>query len=144
MNETIRPQGTYDYDKLLIGGRWAAPAGERSLEVRSPHDQRLVGRTPEAEKADMDRAVAAAREAFDEGPWPRMTPAERAGVIARFAALHRPLAEEFAALTTAENGSALWFTRMLQNLVNDRTDDFLRLAADHPWEEELVDSSTGL
>jgi aldehyde dehydrogenase (NAD+) len=73
-----------------------------------------------------------------------MIPAERAGVIARFAALHRPLAEEFAALTTAENGSALWFTRMLQNLVNDRTDDFLRLAADHPWEEELVDSSTGL
>ena len=144
MNETIRPQGTYDYDKLLIGGRWAAPAGGRCLEVRSPHDQRLVGRTPEAEKADVDRAVAAAREAFDEGPWPRMTPAERAEVIARFAALHRPLAEEFAALTTAENGSALWFTRMLQNLVNDRTDDFLRLAADHPWEEELVDSSTGL
>jgi acyl-CoA reductase-like NAD-dependent aldehyde dehydrogenase len=144
MSEHTTPQGSYTYDKLLIGGRWTEPAGERSLEIRSPHDHRLVGRTPEAENADVDRAVAAARAAFDEGPWPRLSPAERAAVLSRFATLHRPLAAELAALTTAENGSAIWFTRMLQNLVNDRTDDFIRLAADHPWEEEFVDASTGM
>ncbi|MFJ6569335.1 aldehyde dehydrogenase family protein [Streptomyces sp. NPDC091292] len=141
MSEHIHPSGHYQYKELLIGGRWAEPGSERVFEVRSPHDGRLAGRTPEAVELDVDRAVAAARRAFDLGPWPRMSPSERSGVIARFSALHRAEAEELAALTTAENGSAIWFTRMLQNIVGDRTDDFLRLAADHPWEEELVDAS---
>jgi len=141
MSDRIHPQRRYDYDRLLIGGQWVEPAGDGVFEIRSPHDGRLIGRTPEAAQGDVDRAVAAARRAFDEGPWPRMSPAERAAVITRFAAIHRAQADELAALTTAENGSAIWFTRMLQNLVNDRTDDFLRLAADHPWEEELVDAA---
>ncbi|MER5788138.1 aldehyde dehydrogenase [Streptomyces sp. NPDC001980] len=141
MSEHIHPSGRYEYTKLLIGGDWVEPASERVFEIRSPHDGRVAGHTPEAVREDVDRAVAAARRAFDEGPWPRMTPGERAEVIARFARLHRAEATELAALTTAENGSAIWFTTMLQNLVNDRTDDFLRLAADHPWEEELVDPS---
>ena len=141
MSDRIHPQQRYDYDRLLIGGQWVEPAGDRIFEIRSPHDGRLIGRTSEAEQGDVDRAVAAARRAFDEGPWPRATPAERAAVIARFAAIHRTQTEELAALTTAENGSAIWFTRMLQNSINDRTDDFLRLAADHPWEEELVDAA---
>ncbi|MFF2847359.1 aldehyde dehydrogenase [Streptomyces sp. NPDC058001] len=140
-HEHIHPAGHYHYKELLIGGRWVAPASERVFEIRSPHDGRLVGRVPEAVQQDVDRAVSAARRAFDEGPWPRMTPSGRAEVITRFARLHRAETEELAALTTAENGSAIWFTRMLQNIVNDRTDDFLRLAADHPWEEELVDAS---
>ena len=144
MSEQTHPTGRYDYPRLLIGGRWTEPASPRVFEIRSPHDRRLVGRSAEAVPEDVDRAVAAARRAFDEGPWPRLSPAERAAVIARFAELHRAEASELAALTTAENGSAIWFTRMVQNLVSDTTDGFLRLSAEHPWEEELVDSATGL
>ncbi|HEX4224662.1 MAG TPA: aldehyde dehydrogenase family protein, partial [Pseudonocardiaceae bacterium] len=141
MSERILPNGKYDYSQLLIGGRWTEPATERVFEIRSPHDHRLVGRTPEATEPDVDRAVAAARQAFDDGPWPRMTPAERIAVISRFAEVYRAETEELAALTTAENGSAIWFTRMLLSIVTKLTDDFLRLAADHPWEEELVDDN---
>ncbi|HEX3781297.1 MAG TPA: aldehyde dehydrogenase [Pseudonocardiaceae bacterium] len=144
MSDRILPKGKYDYTRLLIGGRWTEPAGERFFEIRSPHDHQLTGRTPEATQPDVDRAVTAARKAFDEGPWPRMTPAERAEVITRFAELHRADGDELAALTTAENGSAIWFTTMLQKIVYKLTDDFLRLAADHPWEEELVDPESGL
>jgi aldehyde dehydrogenase (NAD+) len=144
MGERIHPQGRYKYTELLIGGRWTEPASERVFEIRSPHDHHVVGHTPEAVREDVDRAVAAARRAFDEGPWPRMSVAERAEVITRFAKLHRAQTDELAALTTAENGSAIWFTRRFQGILGDRTDDFLRLAADYPWEEDLVDSATGL
>jgi acyl-CoA reductase-like NAD-dependent aldehyde dehydrogenase len=101
------------YDKLLIGGRWVDPSTPETLEVRSPHDRSLVGRTPLATEADVDHAVAAARAAFDDGQWPTTAPAERRAVIARFAELHAARGEELAALVTAENGTPLWFTRWL-------------------------------
>jgi acyl-CoA reductase-like NAD-dependent aldehyde dehydrogenase len=131
----------YAYDKLWIGGRWQEPAGQGVIEVRSPHDQRLVGRTPEAAAEDVDRAVAAARDAFDHGPWARTTPVERREVVGRFRKLHREHADELADLTTAENGSPHWFTRMFQPMLGDRIDDFLRLSAELPWEEDLVDAA---
>ncbi|MFW0795866.1 aldehyde dehydrogenase [Gordonia sp. CPCC 205515] len=71
------------YDKLFIGGEWVEPATDRTIEVVSPINGQVIATVPEATEADMDRAVAAARKAFDEGPWPRMTPAERAGYLKR-------------------------------------------------------------
>jgi aldehyde dehydrogenase (NAD+) len=65
------------YDKLYVGEQWVAPAVGGVLEVRSPHDRSLTGIAPHAAPADVDGAVAAARRAFDEGPWPRMSPQER-------------------------------------------------------------------
>ena len=66
------------YDKLFIGGNWTAPASTRTIEVINPTTEEVCGSVPEAVEADIDAAVAAAREAFDQGPWPRMTPVERA------------------------------------------------------------------
>ena len=125
------------YDKLLVGGAWTAPAGSRVLEVRSPHDQSVVGVVPEAALADVDRAVGAARQAFDFGPWPRLTPAERAKVVERFNELHAARADELAALITSENGSASWFTTMLQHSLKTQTANFLKAAASFDWETEL-------
>ncbi|MBM7365843.1 aldehyde dehydrogenase [Gordonia hydrophobica] len=71
------------YDKLFIGGEWVTPATDRKIEVVSPIDGTIIATVPEATEADIDRAVAAARTAFDEGPWPRMTPAERAVYLKR-------------------------------------------------------------
>ena len=67
-----------EHDRLFIGGEWAAPAGTGVIDVVSPHTEEVIGRVPEGTEGDIDAAVAAARRAFDEGPWPRMTPAERA------------------------------------------------------------------
>jgi acyl-CoA reductase-like NAD-dependent aldehyde dehydrogenase len=131
------------YDKLFIGGHWSEPAAAEPLEIRSPHDQSLVGRAAQASTADIDRAVQAARDAFDHGPWPRMTPTERQAVVARFNQLHAARAEEFAALVTSENGSALWFTRWTHTtLLAEQTSAFLRAAESFGWEERLDPTST--
>ncbi|MER6977379.1 aldehyde dehydrogenase [Streptomyces carpinensis] len=71
------------YDKLFIGGAWVEPATDRVIEVVSPINGKVIATVPDATEADIDRAVAAAREAFDHGPWPRLSPAERATYLAR-------------------------------------------------------------
>jgi betaine-aldehyde dehydrogenase len=66
------------YDRLYIGGEWIEPSSSSTIDVVSPTTEEVVGRVPEAQNADIDRAVASAKDAFDHGPWPRMTPVERA------------------------------------------------------------------
>src|SRR5690606_27877579 len=56
---------------------WVAPRSGSQLEIVNPNSEEVVARTAEAGPDDMDRAVAAAREAFDKGPWPTTAPAER-------------------------------------------------------------------
>ena len=77
-----------DYDRLFIGGTWVAPEGTGTIEVVSPSTEEVVARVPDATEADVDKAVAAARQAFDRGPWPRMAPAERGEVLAKVADGH--------------------------------------------------------
>ncbi|MFD4576209.1 aldehyde dehydrogenase [Streptomyces sp. NPDC058417] len=130
-----------DYEQLYIGGHWAAPSVDARIEVRSPHDGSLVGRAAQAGPADVDAAVAAARRAFDEGPWPRLSPAERRAVVARFDALHAARAEEIATLITAENGTPAWFTRSLQGALSEQTGAYLRASEGFGWEEEVTSPS---
>ena len=68
-------------DRLFIGGEWVASAGRERLIVRSAHNGEIFTEVAEAQAADVQRAVAAARQAFDHGPWPRMLPTERAGYL---------------------------------------------------------------
>ncbi|GLW06055.1 aldehyde dehydrogenase [Microtetraspora sp. NBRC 13810] len=102
------------HDRLFIGGDWVAPAGTATIDVISPHTEEVVGRVPDGTPADMDRAVAAAREAFDHGPWPRMTMAERAAVVGRLAELYGEHQAEMAELITAEMGSPITFSQLAQ------------------------------
>ncbi|HSV47454.1 MAG TPA: aldehyde dehydrogenase family protein, partial [Ramlibacter sp.] len=73
-------------DCLYIDGRWVAPKSGGRIEVTTPHDGQLMAVVAEAGKEDMDLAVAAARRAFDSGPWPRMAPAARGGFLRKFGA----------------------------------------------------------
>jgi aldehyde dehydrogenase (NAD+) len=66
-----------EFDKLFIGGNWVTPATSEKITIVSPHDQTVVGYTVLAGKADVDKAVAVAREAFDSGIWSEKTPEER-------------------------------------------------------------------
>ena len=101
-------------DRLFIGGDWVAPAGTEAIDVISPATEEVMGRAPDGTPADMDRAVAAARQAFDRGPWPQMTVAERAEVLARAADHLRGRQEETADLITREMGSPISFSIMAQ------------------------------
>ena len=103
------------HDKLYIGGEWVEPATSKVIEVISPHSEELVGRVPEGSEADIDRAVAAARDAFDNGPWPRMTPAERIEVLQRFAGLYASRLDEMAEVITTEMGSPISFSKVGQS-----------------------------
>ncbi len=102
------------HDRFYIGGQWVAPAGSATLDVVSPHTEEVVGRVPDGTPADMDRAVAAARDAFDNGPWPRMAPADRAAAVGRLADLYAGRLGEIAELITEEMGSPITFSQLAQ------------------------------
>ena len=64
--------------QLFINGEWVPALAGETFESINPYNQEVVGVYARARAADVDRAVKAARQAFDEGPWPRMTAEERA------------------------------------------------------------------
>jgi acyl-CoA reductase-like NAD-dependent aldehyde dehydrogenase len=107
---------SYSYDKLFIGGRWQAPATQRRISVISPHTEEPIGETPEATQEDVDRAVTAARKAFDDGPWPRLAVSERMEKVEKLAAVYTAHADAMADLITAEMGSPRSFSRLGQAL----------------------------
>ncbi|MFE0633397.1 aldehyde dehydrogenase [Streptomyces sp. NPDC058864] len=132
-------------DRLYIGGSWVAPSDpDLLLDIRSPHDQSVLGRVAQAADADVDAAVAAAREAFDNGAWPRTDPKERQEVIRRVNALREARADEIAATISAENGSAGWFTRAGQPFLTRQVEAYLKAAGELGWEEVLAPSDPSL
>jgi aldehyde dehydrogenase (NAD+) len=94
-----------EWDKLFIGGKWTAPATDEIIEVHSPATGEYVGRVPLAVAADVDAAVAAARNAFDHGPWPSTPPAQRAAVIQSAVKLLEDRKDYFTFLLTCEVGA---------------------------------------
>jgi acyl-CoA reductase-like NAD-dependent aldehyde dehydrogenase len=89
---------------MLIDGRWAEAQSGRRFGRESPAHDVPVGDYPLADEADTDRAVAAARRAFDEGPWPHAPGAERARLLNRVAEKIRAAAEELAYVEVLESG----------------------------------------
>ncbi len=92
---------------FYIGGGWAEPAGSETLPVISPSTEQPVGAVPLATTADADRAVAAARSALESGPWPRLSPGERADILQRAAAALREYEEDISRVTVDEMGCAV-------------------------------------
>ncbi len=127
-------------DRLYIGGEWVAPSDPVLLEIRSPHDRSVLGRVAQATPADVDAAVAAARAAFDDGPWPRTDPGERQAVVRRLNALREERADEIAAVISAENGSAGWFTKLGQPFLTRQVNAYLAAAEGFAWEEVVEPS----
>ena len=105
-----------DYDRLFIGGDWVAPEGTDTISVISPMTEEVVGRVPDGTEADIDKAVAAARNAFDRGPWPRMSPAERGAIVAKVGAQIMAEMNDIAEIITLEMGSPISFSTMAQVL----------------------------
>ena len=124
------------YDRLFIGGDWVTPAGTGTIDVVNPATEAVVGTVPEASPGDMDRAVAAARRAFDEGPWPTMTPSERAAVLTKVSQAIQADMQPMAELIATEMGSPVSWATMAQVLAPTMIFDYYAgLAADHPFEE---------
>ncbi|KUI20800.1 aldehyde dehydrogenase [Mycobacterium sp. GA-1285] len=124
------------YERLFIGGRWETPATGQRIAVISPHTEDQIGETPEAAAEDVDRAVQAAREAFDQGPWPRMSVDERMEKIEKLATVYAAHTDEMADLITAEMGSPRSFSRLGQATgALAQMHLILATARDFPWIE---------
>jgi betaine-aldehyde dehydrogenase len=91
-------------DRFFIGGQWARPSSASKIEVfDSGTEERFVS-VAEAQAADIEAAVAAAREAFDKGPWPQLSHAERAGYLKAIGQEARARAADIARAWTSESG----------------------------------------
>ena len=124
------------HDALYLGGRWEKPSSSATIEVHSPFDGSLVGRVPEAREADVDRAVERARRAFDEGPWPHTSGAERADVMDRLLAALQKRGAQIAELITREMGCPISFSHAGQVFATNMVlDYYAKLARSHPFEE---------
>ncbi|MEV0341030.1 aldehyde dehydrogenase [Nocardia sp. NPDC050713] len=127
------------YDSLFIGGRWTAPAGTERLQVISPATVEPVGSVPVVERADVDAAVAAARHAFDHGPWPATPPLERAAVLTRAARLIEQRSADLLATLTAEMGAPQMIAMTLNQIpATAALDAYAALAQTFPWQETRV------
>jgi (Z)-2-((N-methylformamido)methylene)-5-hydroxybutyrolactone dehydrogenase len=93
--------------KMLIGGEWVDARSGKTFESINPYTGRAWATAPEADEDDVDRAVRAAREAFDEGPWGKMTGTQRARLMRRFADLLAQNADDIAAVESTDNGKLI-------------------------------------
>jgi aldehyde dehydrogenase (NAD+) len=102
---------TIEYDRLYIGGEWVSPADSAWIDVHSPATEEYVGRVPDGQNKDIDRAVGAARAAFDDPRgWSRWAPEERGEVLRRFAQALEVRGLETARRVTVQNGMPIWLS----------------------------------
>jgi aldehyde dehydrogenase (NAD+) len=110
-------------ENVYIDGSWVASKSDRVLVVRSPSTEEIVGQVPDANVADVDAAVGAARAAFDHGPWTRMRPAERSEMMQALLAELTTRGDELAHVIGTENGTP---QRLLRPAQVDNALDVLR------------------
>lgn len=129
-------------DAFYIGGEWVAPSTGAKLDVISAVTEEVYLQVAEAGEADMNRAIAAARAAFDHGPWPRMTHAERAHYMHRLADGLRQRAADIAAMWPHEMGILHSQAMMMAPGAGTTFDYYADLAATFPFEERRQPGGT--
>jgi phenylacetaldehyde dehydrogenase len=97
--------------KMLINGRWVDSASGKTFPTYNPATGEVLAQIAEGDREDINRAVQAARNAFENGPWPRLTPSERGRLIWKLADLLEENLEEFAELESLDNGKPLKIAR---------------------------------
>jgi aldehyde dehydrogenase (NAD+) len=98
---------TVRQSKLLIDGQWVDATSGKTFETINPATGEVIARVAEADKADVDRAVVAARKSFESGPWSKMPAAERGRLLYKLADLIEQNKDELAALETLDNGKPI-------------------------------------
>jgi phenylacetaldehyde dehydrogenase len=98
--------------QMLINGKWVDAASGKTFPTYNPATGEVLAKVAEGDKEDINRAVAAARAAFDTGPWSKITPSNRGKLIWKLADLIEQHAEEFAQLESLDNGKPLAIARV--------------------------------
>ena len=98
--------------RMLIDGKWVEAVSGKTFASFNPATGEVLAQVAEGDKEDIDRAVKAARKAFESGPWRRMTPSERGRLIWKLADLLESSLEEFAQIETLDNGKPITVARV--------------------------------
>ncbi|RHN63527.1 putative aldehyde dehydrogenase (NAD(+)) [Medicago truncatula] len=104
VQELITPQVSINYTQHLINGKFVDAASGKTFPTLDPRTGEVIAHVAEGDAEDINRAVSAAREAFDNGPWPKMSAYERCRILLRFADLVEKHNDEIAALEAWNNG----------------------------------------
>lgn len=112
--------------RMLINGDFVSSASGETFETLDPSTAEVVASVPAGSAEDIDRAVLAARAAFDHGPWPRLKPADRERRILKLADLLERNAQEFAEIESVNSGRSIIGTRLFDV---DLSVDYLRYMA---------------
>src|SRR5271168_2172497 len=99
--------------KLLINGQWVNSASGKTFPTINPATAEVITQVAEADAADVDKAVAAARAAFDKGPWRKMTGPQRSRLMNKFADLVEKHGDELAQLESIDNGKPYHVARAI-------------------------------
>ena len=126
---------------LFVDGAWTKGNGTEKFIVIAPHSEEELLSYTEATADDIDRAVKAARWAFDEGPWPRMTPQERGARLRKVAELLKARMPELAEAWTGQVGAVIGFTSKASFQVPGLFDYYAGLCDTYPFIDERVRSS---
>ena len=123
-------------EHIWVGGEFIASTGTEQIEVISPHSEQVIARVPDGTNGDIDKAVAAARDAFDNGPWPHLTPLERAGYLTKLSQLIQSRMDDWAGTISKEMGSPFSFSQMGQIFASTMVLDYYAgLAQTYHFEE---------
>jgi len=128
----INLKGTNNF---FIGGEWVKPSSDATFEVIDSGTERAIFKVAEAQAADMNHAMEAARQAFDKGPWPRMTHDERAGHMLAFADALQSRATEYAGIWPRESGVLHGIAQFMAPQIPDLFRFYAGLSKSYPFEE---------
>jgi acyl-CoA reductase-like NAD-dependent aldehyde dehydrogenase len=131
-------------DRFFIGGEWVEPSSASKIDVIDSDSEQLYFSVAEAQAPDMDRAITAAREAFDRGPWPKLSHQERAGYLREFADKLEARAGDYNEIWPRESGVVHSIAQFM-SLDNPKTFRFYADLADtYPFEEEVTPTPSPL
>lgn len=130
-------------DRFFIGGEWVSPSTSNVIDVVDSNNEQVYFTVAEAREADMDRAVASARLAFDDGPWPRLTHVQRAEYLRALGEQLRLAADTLTDIWPRESGVLVGIARYGGPSAGSILDYYADLATDFDWEEPATPSAGG-
>ncbi|HKX79009.1 MAG TPA: aldehyde dehydrogenase [Novosphingobium sp.] len=121
--------------RFFIDGRWQTPASSDRFDLISPMTEQLTLSMPAGSGADMEKAIDAARRAFDDGDWPHLAPAERAAYLMRVADEIERRLDVFKRVWTGQVGAPRWFVDAIAGFAAPQFRYYAGLAETYPFEE---------
>ena len=130
-------------DMFFIDGKWTRPSSTKKIDVINSATEELYASVAEAQEADINRAVDAARKAFDRGPWPRMSHTERAKFIRAIGAELDKKADDAADIWTTESGLLHTVARARTTTISGVYNYYADLAETYPFQERHTPKAGG-